>query len=320
MSNLLLQLLASGRRPAVVAHRGDSCHAPENTLDAARLAYSAGADAWELDVQLTRDGVPVVVHDEFLGRTTDIATRFAGDPRGAGGFRLSDFDLAEVLTLDGGSWFVRPAGGRRSAVDFGTLGRIPPERRALFESGGVRIPTLAEALGLTVELDWLVNVEIKSFPESPPGLLEAVVRTIRETGSGRRVLVSSFDHRDVARLGELVGEDEPPARGILTETPLFRPAEYTGRLVGAQTYHASSGSLGSGSIAYRRSPSTSSLRGDDIRALREAGIPVLVYTVNDSRPGGLGEHLAGLGVDALITDDPAAMAGRMAEIGRRGLH
>ena len=54
--------------PVVIAHRGDSAHAPENTLDAARLGHAAGSFAWELDVYLTRDGVPVVVHDESLLR------------------------------------------------------------------------------------------------------------------------------------------------------------------------------------------------------------------------------------------------------------
>src|SRR4051794_37261026 len=73
-------------RPLIIAHRGDSSHAPENTLEAALLGRDSGADAWELDVQLTRDGVPVVVHDETLLRTTDVARRFAGDPRGDDGF------------------------------------------------------------------------------------------------------------------------------------------------------------------------------------------------------------------------------------------
>ena len=160
----------------IVAHRGDSFHAPENTLEAARLAWQAGADAWELDVQLTRDGVPIVLHDDSLVRTTDVATRFKDDPRAASGFRVSDFDFAEVRSLDAGSWFVAPDGGLAPRSAFGTLAQLEPASVAHYGSGKVTIPTLAEALRLTAELDWLVNVEIKSFPESPPGLVGAGAR------------------------------------------------------------------------------------------------------------------------------------------------
>ena len=108
VANRFRSLLRRGDRPLVVAHRGDSAYAPENTLEAARRAWDEGADAWELDVQLARDGVPVVLHDESLVRTTDVATRFAGDPRGASGFLVADFDFEEIRTLDAGSWFVEP--------------------------------------------------------------------------------------------------------------------------------------------------------------------------------------------------------------------
>src|SRR5690242_16686952 len=94
--NRFLTLLRSPREcPVIVAHRGDSYHAPENTLEAARRGWQSGAEAWELDVQLTRDSVPVVLHDESLLRTTDVAARFADDPRGRDGFRVADFDFDE---------------------------------------------------------------------------------------------------------------------------------------------------------------------------------------------------------------------------------
>src|SRR3954452_7141634 len=107
VTNRFLDLLTSDRgRPVIVAHRGASALAPENTLEAARLGWEAGADAWEFDVQMTRDGVPVIIHDESLLRTTDVAARFAGDPRGRDGFCVSDFDFDEIRILDAGSWFV----------------------------------------------------------------------------------------------------------------------------------------------------------------------------------------------------------------------
>jgi glycerophosphoryl diester phosphodiesterase len=80
-------------RPAVIAHRGASGTAPENTLVAFRRAAACGADMVELDVQLTRDGEVVVVHDFTLDRTTD----------GTGA--IGAWTLAEIRRLDAGTWF-----------------------------------------------------------------------------------------------------------------------------------------------------------------------------------------------------------------------
>ncbi len=86
-ANRLLSLLLSGpEHPVIFAHRGDSFRAPENTLEAAEPGLGSRRSAWELDVQLTRDGVPIVLHDESLLRTTDVATKFAGDARGRTAF------------------------------------------------------------------------------------------------------------------------------------------------------------------------------------------------------------------------------------------
>lgn len=75
------------------AHRGASAVAPENTLAAFTAALEAGADGIELDVHLTRDGVPVVMHDETVDRTTN------------GSGRIRDLSHAEINTLDAGAWF-----------------------------------------------------------------------------------------------------------------------------------------------------------------------------------------------------------------------
>ncbi|MFI5455645.1 MAG: glycerophosphodiester phosphodiesterase [Isosphaerales bacterium] len=295
---------ARGDRPAILAHRGDSFRAPENTLEAARLAWQAGADAWELDVQLTRDGVPIVLHDQSLLRTTDVARRFASDPRGQNGFRVSDFDFDEVKTLDAGSWFVAKDGGPRSAHSFGTFNRLEPAWIEHYRSGRVIIPTLAEALTLTKQQDWLVNVEIKSFPEGPVGLVERVLEVVEQLEIAARVLISSFDHTDVA-LADRPGREH--ALGILTLTPLCRTHDYASDLVGADTVHVSTEILGSGTVAYRRERSSSVLRTVLVEDLKSHGIPILAYTVNDTGAGSLAEHLAQIGVDGLFTDDPQGM-------------
>lgn len=84
-----------------VAHRGASLQAPEGTLAALDLAVADDADRQSLDLQLTSDGVPVVMHDGDLTRTTDVETRFPG----AASYAVRDFSLAQIKTLDAGSWF-----------------------------------------------------------------------------------------------------------------------------------------------------------------------------------------------------------------------
>lgn len=78
---------------AIIAHRGASKHAPENTLPAFEMAYQAGAEGIETDVQLTKDHVPVIIHDEHLRRTTN-----------GKGF-IKDYTISELKQLDAGSWF-----------------------------------------------------------------------------------------------------------------------------------------------------------------------------------------------------------------------
>lgn len=85
---------------AVVAHRGASAYAPENTLSALRLGMAMAADQVEVDVRRTADGELVVVHDDDLARTTDAATVFPGRRS----YRVGDCTLAELRQLDAGSW------------------------------------------------------------------------------------------------------------------------------------------------------------------------------------------------------------------------
>jgi glycerophosphoryl diester phosphodiesterase len=297
-------LFAQSSCPLVIAHRGDSSGAPENTLVAAQLGHDAGADAWEFDVHLTRDGAAVVIHDESLLRTTDVARRFAFDPRREAGYLVSQFDLEEILTLDAGTWFLDPDGGFRTASRFGTLSMLAREAKELFASGTVRVPTLVEALELTDRLDWLANVEVKSFPNTNSLLLDAVLAAVDKTGTASRVLISSFDHADVARAARR--RPEIPT-GVLASTPIERPSEYARDLVGAVTYHPSHLVLGAESDYYVRTPSASTLRTSDLASLKQANVPVLVYTVNDVSADGLAVHLAEAGVRGLFTDFPRSL-------------
>nr|WP_164218136.1 glycerophosphodiester phosphodiesterase [Virgibacillus sp. YIM 98842] len=85
----------------IIAHRGASKYAPENTMPAFELAYKIGADGIETDVQLTKDHVPVLIHDENVNRTTD----------GAG--YIKDYTYHELKNLDAGAWFSKKFQGAR---------------------------------------------------------------------------------------------------------------------------------------------------------------------------------------------------------------
>lgn len=103
--------------PLIIGHRGASAVAPENTMAAFREAIAAGADGIEFDVRLTRDGVPVVIHDGSLRRTAGLSQRVA------------DLDWSEIRRVDVGSWFTR-----RKSLPTGTFAEeMVPSLEELFE-------------------------------------------------------------------------------------------------------------------------------------------------------------------------------------------
>jgi glycerophosphoryl diester phosphodiesterase len=151
-----------------LAHRGASGYAPENTMVAFRRAEQLGADGFELDVLLTRDGVPVVIHDETLDRTTD------------GKGWVHQHTYAELLHLDAGSWFA-PA------------------------FAGEKIPTLEQVIAEFGKRMFL-NIELKNSYIPMPQLEAKVIELIRRYGVEKNCLVSSFDHHSVADFHELAPE------------------------------------------------------------------------------------------------------------------
>ncbi len=144
----------------IFAHRGNSSAAPENTLAAFRGAQQAGAAGVELDVQLSKDGVPVVIHDERLERTT------------SGSGWVGEHSLVELKQLDVGRWFA-PA----------------------YEAE--RLPTLAELLELFRGGPMIVNIELKTNRVPYPGLVPATLREIDRMGMAAQVILSSFNHHSL---------------------------------------------------------------------------------------------------------------------------
>ena len=157
--NLLLDLAA---RP-VIAHRGASGRAPENTLEAFELAAAEGADAFELDVRLSHDGAPVVMHDATLDRTTDRT----GPVRAHALVDLRTADAGFRFTTDGGRTFP-------------------------FRGTGVRVPTLGEVLWTFPGMPMLIEIK-------EPEVQAAVQRVlVSEGATGRCVLAS--EHQEALQL------------------------------------------------------------------------------------------------------------------------
>jgi glycerophosphoryl diester phosphodiesterase len=149
----------------VVAHRGASADAPENTITAFQLADKLGADAFELDVQETKDHQLVLMHDTTLSRTTDVEKVFPGRAP----WRVGDFTLAEIRRLDAGSWFAA-------------------------KYDGEPVPTLEETLREMDGSGLSLLLEIKA-PELYPGIEKRVADELRHNTSwldSGRLVVQSF--------------------------------------------------------------------------------------------------------------------------------
>lgn len=186
-------------RPKVYAHRGFSSVAPENTIAAFNKALEIGVSGIELDVQLSKDGIPMVFHDEKLDRTTNNQ-----------GF-LASFTCAELKKLDAGSWFSKTYAGEK-------------------------IPTLEEVLQLlskkphtAVEL----NIELKTGIVDYPDLEEIVLDLTAQYQIQSRTIYSSFNHYSLKKIKEL---DSTARIGILYVAGIYEPWTYAVNM-GAEALH-----------------------------------------------------------------------------------
>ncbi|MFV1883584.1 MAG: glycerophosphodiester phosphodiesterase [Balneola sp.] len=155
----------------VIAHRGASAYAPENTHSAFKLAIDMEAEMIELDLSISKDGVPVVVHDETVDRTTSASGS------------VNTFTLEELKELETGSWFDN-------------------------KFNGEPFPTLAEVLTYTKD-KIAVNIEIKTeavSDEIKGGIVEKALKIVKEAGVEKQVIFSSFDYRVMEHLEKLAPE------------------------------------------------------------------------------------------------------------------
>lgn len=228
--------------PLVLAHRGASAYAPENTLAAVDKADALGFDWVENDVQLTRDGVLVVMHDTDLKRTTDVEEVFPDRAPWA----VKDFTAAEIARLDAGSWL-----GARYA--------------------GTRVPTLRQYLDRIGHNRQNLLLEIKS-PDIYPGIEQATLSVLRQAGwldpahVRDRLVIQSFGADSVRTVHELRPDVVTGFLGTPAVADLPSYAEFTDQI--NPTYTSISG----GYVA-----AVHALKGP-----HEKRLQVNTWTVNDA--------------------------------------
>ncbi|MBN4056457.1 MAG: hypothetical protein COA82_11185 [Alkaliphilus sp.] len=150
----------------ILAHRGASAYAPENTTIAFTKAIEMGADGFELDIHLSKDGNLIVIHDESVNRTTN-----------GSGF-IKDLTLGEIKKLDAGSWFDS-------------------------QFSDEKVPTLDEVLTLIKDTQLLINIEIKNGPFFYAEIEQKIIDCVVRHSMIDRVIVSSFDHYSIVKIKKL---------------------------------------------------------------------------------------------------------------------
>ncbi len=252
-----------------IGHRGASGYAPEHTIPAYDLALKMGADYIEQDLQLTKDGVLVVLHDETLDRTARPTAESApGDCTGL----VREKTLAQIKTCDVGTWF----------------NETYPQY-AQPEYVGLRIPTLEEVFQ-RYRKSANYYIETKS-PEAAPGMEEELLRLMDEYGLTKpaadkwQVLIQSFSPASLQKIHAL-----DPSLPLIQ---LFSGAETSetiqARLDATRTY-----AIGIG-------PSKNDVDAALVEAAHARCLDVHPYTVNETPEM---EQLIALGVDGMFTNFP----------------
>jgi glycerophosphoryl diester phosphodiesterase len=292
-------------------HRGARGLAPENTLAGFELALDLGVDTLELDVGVTRDGVPVVFHDRRLNPdlVRDARGRWLDGP----GPSIRELGLHALRELDVGR--LRPGSAYAAAH---------PAQRPV---DGQRIPTLAEVLALAGRPGAgrvRFNVETKLSPLAPDEAADpetfarVVVDAIREAGVAARASVQSFDWRTLRAVRRLAPEiatvhltsARPGFDTVRAADPAGSP--WTDGLRVAEHGSVARAIRAAGGAVW--SPNALDLDAAAVAEARALGLAVVPWTVNDAARM---HRLIDWGVDGLITDRPDVLHGVLVERGLR---
>jgi glycerophosphoryl diester phosphodiesterase len=188
-------------KPLIIAHRGASAFAPENTFAAFQTAFDDGADGIEFDVRLAKDGVPVVFHDSTLQRLAKIEAQIA------------DYTSEELNKIDVGTWFNE---------------KFPAKANEKFSAETV--PTLAQLLNFLSGYKNLIYVELKSEGAEIIQLVEIVCRLLQQTNLLPNIIVKSFNLTAVQLVKQILPETrtaalfEPTIQMILRKQKLILDA------------------------------------------------------------------------------------------------
>ncbi len=273
------------RRVIAFAHQGGAKEAPSSTLYAIRRALEHGATGIELDVHATSDGYVVVCHDPTLDRTTNATGEIA------------DASLEDLRQLDNAYWFCpgEDAVRDRPPEHYVLRGRAPQDRE-------LGVATLAEVLEAFPGV--VLNLDIKRTAPAVPGYEAALARELKDHGRRDDVIVASFSDaattafsRWAPEIGLAAGMEattefyrrlhagEPPQEDIRRYVALQPPARWAGLEVVDAAF---------------------------VEAAHSSGLAVHVWTIDE--PSEM-EHLVGLDVDGIISDEPSVLA---TELGRLG--
>ncbi len=274
-----------GGTTEVVAHRGASAYAPENTLAAFQLAAEMGAEWFELDTHLSADGVPVVIHDGTLERTTDTEGSVEG------------LTVAQIRQIDVGSKKGPEFAGERipllsEALAFAwrRIGVYIELKSAAGGELGGRSPLEAvrEVLAVYPNLDQLEEGPFRTACEREAALVQAVVRDIRATDSAADVLIQSFSPIVCA----IARREAPEIPVALLGAGYEEDAAWEAFVGIGRAMDVDSFSVDMKSLSETR-----------IQTLHDEGYGVAVYTINDEAAMA---RLVGWGADRIITDRPDA--------------
>lgn len=247
-------MMFAADRTLIIAHRGYRACYPENTFCA--FTASLGRCAMiEFDVQLSRDGIPVVMHDASLERTTN-AKDLSPELRPSG-LALKDWSLAELQQLDAGSWFLRDdpfASLRHGQIRGETLQALMPQRIMPLEQ--VLSWALAKGIPLNVEL------KAEQDPARSSALVTETIRLIRLTKTGSQILLSSFQHECLRHSRQGAPEI---ATAALQEGAHPRALIRSLKQLGVRAYH----------------PADATVDQALIETIRRAGLAINIFTVND---------------------------------------
>jgi glycerophosphoryl diester phosphodiesterase len=251
--NLFGALRAPGEPAFIAGHRGDRAHFPENTLPALQAVLDSDFDFVETDVQLSADGVPVLMHDETVERTTN----------GAG--LVSSLTAAQLASLDAGSWY---------SSDFAYT----------------PVPTLDQFLEIFQHSTKRAMLELKGI--WTPEQVAIVTSLVYARGVQNRVIFEAFDFETLESLCEAA----PFFKRVIIQRYLpSDPVELVNRF---------------GAIAILTSASSLERNPQAVEQLHEAGLFIVLYTLNGEATW---TASLALGVDGIITDKPSKLDRWIAE-------